>query len=258
MRKSVARTRCGATLALVLVLAGCGGSGVPGGVTIVQPADGPDGQQGKGGKGGKGGSAGPGGVDGNDGVGGLAKVDSALAQCMARNDALFPTTSSALDEYWQSRGAQRVFGRIQEALEFGDYPNPKTVLERGLIDVGASSPESRVVVIVDPRVVDREKLSRRLNKLSRQVYRDEKVTGPQVRVDVQEGCFSAHDLDEVMQYVRKNRSMQGAVSSGSGPGLDSRVHWTFYDDARDRGAALEQKFGPKVAVSYVARPTSLF
>lgn len=251
------RRRCvsgGALVAVALAaVAGCGAVSAATGDAVDMPAAGPsDSGPGTGGKGGSGGPGGKAGKDGADGHGAadLAGLDSALAACITRNDEALARGWGR----WDSPGALAVSEAVQERLQFGDYPGSETLLHRGFIEVSADSANSRMIVVVDPQLVDRQKLSRELNKLAQRTYRASGSAGAPITVDVQAGCFRARELEKVQNYVRDNWGRLQAFAYGSGPGLDSRVHWVLYDDSREVGEMLERKFGAKIAIGYVPRP----
>lgn len=190
-----------------------------------------------------------GGSAGNPGLSGLAAASPELRACLTRNRDGFSGDPAAARD-WETRGGQRVFYRVQKHLRFGDFPGSAEDMEDGLLDVSVRYADNTVVVVADPEVVDRKRMSRNLNVLVRKVHRNAGSGGPVPKVEVQASCFPASDMREVKRYMVAVAEREHIGFSSSGPGLDSRWHFSLGEDLRWFGEDLERRFGPRVAITW--------
>jgi len=135
------------------------------------------------------------------------------------------------------RGAEAVWNRLRSDYGASDM---LTGLRMGLIGVAVDDADKRLVVVVDPGVVDRRELQGRLTA----------AAGNGLAVTVAAGCHPALDLVEARQTVFTETSH---VNVGLSP-YDSKWHVRLSPADRELGERLVSRADGLVAVEYVRNP----
>ncbi|HZE66073.1 MAG TPA: hypothetical protein VE081_05545 [Sporichthyaceae bacterium] len=174
--------------------------------------------------------------------------DDAPTACLHRFDKVAAASGPAQDA-WDARGGAPLWRRIGQATDQVDGTATDSGLARGYLAASFDSAGNRIVVLVDPSLVDRDALQRRLNLLSAQVQKAHPVSGPPIRIAIFAGCFPADQIVALRQEVRAGAS-RFALQKLWGPGLDSRTRVTVLTGRSDAKAQLEQIYGSMVDVAY--------
>lgn len=218
-----------------LLLAGCGGTTQV--VSAPESAVGDPGPRaGDGGSGGEGASTGR---------------DSALESCLHRFDDVAIESDESWD-HWRKRGAQPTWVAVSEALDArfnhtevsGKANDIKSVVARGL-DLGYvaalfDSPRDRIVVVVDPELVEMDDLEGDLQQVADRKQQTKPVQDGPIDVEVFASCAPAPELVRIRSEVRRDFK-ELDLSNGSGPRIDSRYVYNSRTEAGKR--ELERRYG---------------
>lgn len=231
-----------------LLLSACGGAQD---VATVAPLaavhqPGPSGGDGGGGDGGGGG--------GGEGAQASEDPKQALATCLHRFGDVAIEPDETWD-HWRRRGAQPTWRAVSEALderfnhtEAKGEPNDSKSLVARALDLGYvaslfDSPRDRIVVVVDPDLVDVDDLERDLQQVADRTQRAEPVRDGAIAVEVFASCVPASQLVGIRSEVRRDfRELD--LASGSGPRIDSRFEYRSRTEAGRR--EIERRYGDLV------------
>jgi hypothetical protein len=189
-------------------------------------------------------------------------ITGALTRCFARNDAMEERMIPASDgDPWYARGAQRIVDRVVPAMyrlagvREGKGPG---ALEGGFLAWESDRQTGRILVMVDPTVLDVPSVRRRLNHVALRAYREVEARGPKVTVVVQAGCFTGADLAEAraLAFAALTKATRDDPRRAVGAGLDglarmdSRIHMRLGHGDRAWGEDLARRLGGRLAIEY--------
>lgn len=254
--RAPARAVVGAAVAATL-LAGCDSSGkqADGEVTVVERAMAPlhggaggDGGPGAtggdgvdGGDGGDGGDAtsGPGGADGVDGR------SSDVEACITRFDGL---DGNKLHRDWSGAHKSAVIDILLAVQRHLGTTSGSTAdaLEAGLVADTVDTEHNRLILVVDPGVLDLAQLRSYAEATAKKANTVHKTRGVPVTVAVHESCFPSADLARVRHEVQGTPKL--AMSADVR--VDSRVHAAVCSDDPAYAKEIERRYAPMAVVGY--------
>lgn len=253
----------GASVALAAGLSACAASGEgeasDTAVAIQGAVDGPD-QDGV--DGADGDSQGGEGGDGGDAIAPPAiddvvvKAPAQLRACMTRNrDVVRWAPELMRSTGWDAQGRQAAHGMIVLAVRqrlgvysrFDGNGGPKRELVMsGLLGYALDPVGNRLIMQVDPSIVDLPKFQIWVTGVAREANRSVGVRGPQLTVTVQKGCFSARNIVAAREYANANAVRLQLSWLHSWVELDGRIRMAFVDRATADG--VQRRLGPVAAV----------
>lgn len=148
-----------------------------------------------------------------------------------------PSTYTWLDGNETQASVERVGNLLRS--EYGGHDSLAN-LRRGLIGTAIDDANQRLVVVVDPSVVDQQQLQRRLTT----------AAGQSLVVTVAAGCHPVQDLIDARQKLAsETRNVVLDLSP-----YDSTWHVRLDPTDRDLGDHLVDQFGAVVTVEYAVNP----
>jgi hypothetical protein len=184
------------------------------------------------------------------------RAQSASAACAAPTSSSARRTSAAA-EWTATPVAQKSLATITTTLEatFGKATktNHGRQLARGLVGQVLDDEPRSAVVVVDPAMVDRQALQRRLDAAAHDVQQEADRPAPALRVRVRPACHSARELVEADQVITARDWHPQAREVTFVSYLDastSAFHVTFWRKDAAVAEALKDTLGDRVAVDF--------
>jgi hypothetical protein len=106
------------------------------------------------------------------------------------------THEQIIQAVYQRLGVYSIFG--------GPRSTEDDVIMSGLLGYDLDPVGSRLIILLDPAIVDVPEFRRWVAEVARRANADVGARGRQLGVTVQEGCFSAREIQAAKKYVRSN------------------------------------------------------
>lgn len=186
-----------------------------------------------------------------------ADMTGASAQeraCITRNRDVVPWNAAVMAETgWDTEHRQAAHRQVINAVHsrLGIYSKFRGLTDKdayvmsGLLGYALDPVGSRLIMLLDPAIVDVPEFRRWVAKVARQANKDADVVGRPLTVTVQEGCFSAREIVAATSYVRENDVRLQSSMEASRVGLDGRLRMGFVDQAAV--AEAQRQLGPVIA-----------